>query len=90
MLSEVEAFKREFFAGGFGYCRANDDSNFALTIRTAYLENGKLHVYAGGGIVENSKPENEWKETRTKMTPFIGNIEITNETKGGNLHAGHL
>ncbi len=90
VLSEVEVFKREFFAGGFGYCRANDDSNFALTIRTAYLENGKLHVFAGGGIVEHSNPENEWKETRTKMTPFIRNIEITNETKGGSLHVGHL
>lgn len=82
ILRKAEPFKRELFSGGLGFCRVNDDSNFALAIRTACLAAGKLHVFAGSGIVRKAVPENEWKETETKMSPFLSAIEIVKEREG--------
>ena len=38
----------------------------AIDIRTAVIKEGKLYVQAGGGIVADSVPELEWKETMNK------------------------
>ncbi|MFB3090063.1 MAG: chorismate-binding protein, partial [Gammaproteobacteria bacterium] len=38
----------------------------AIAIRTAVIKDGSLHIQAGAGIVADSVPENEWKETMNK------------------------
>ena len=38
----------------------------AIAIRTAVIKDGKLHVQAGAGVVADSVPRLEWKETMNK------------------------
>ena len=40
--------------------------DMAIAIRTAVLKDGELHVQAGGGIVADSDPDDEWHETLNK------------------------
>ncbi|WP_223069817.1 chorismate-binding protein [Paenibacillus caui] len=74
LLMQTEPFERSYYSGGLGYCRLNDDANFALAIRSASFADGQLNVYAGSGLVETAAAELEWNETLTKMTPFLNII----------------
>jgi anthranilate synthase component I len=42
------------------------DADTAIAIRTAVIQDGRLHVQAGAGIVYDSNPETEWDETMSK------------------------
>jgi isochorismate synthase EntC len=75
-LRRVEPFERERFAGGFGTFVGVERADFALGIRTASLQRGRLSVFGGGGIVEGSVPEREWNECELKMTPFLGALDV--------------
>jgi anthranilate synthase component 1 len=79
MMASCEVFEREFFTGGLGYVRLNDDSDFALAIRTGALEGSSLDVFAGGGIVRGAVPEDEWEETVTKMIPLLSLLQIAEQ-----------
>ena len=54
------------FAGSIGYLAWNGDADTAIAIRTAVVQDGKLHVQAGAGIVHDSDPAKEWEETMNK------------------------
>jgi anthranilate synthase component 1 len=49
-----------------GYIGWNGNMDTAIAIRTAILANGQLYIQAGAGIVADSIPANEWKETMNK------------------------
>ncbi|MBF0278513.1 MAG: chorismate-binding protein [SAR324 cluster bacterium] len=74
LIADFEQFERSFFTGGLGYFTLEDESNFALVIRSARLEGKSLELFAGGGIVKNSIPELEWEEAQAKMTPLLSLI----------------
>ncbi|OOM07471.1 chorismate-binding protein [Clostridium saccharobutylicum] len=75
-INKVEPFDREYFTGGFGYCTLEDNSNFALVIRSCMIKNNEMHVYAGSGIVNGAVPDNEWEETKLKATPFLSLFDL--------------
>ncbi len=75
IIADFEPFERSFFTGGLGYFTWEDESNFALVIRSGYLEGNKLEIFAGGGIVKNSIPQLEWEEAQAKMTPFLSLLD---------------
>ncbi|HAJ43145.1 MAG TPA: anthranilate synthase component I, partial [Alcanivorax sp.] len=62
----VEPTKRGVYGGAVGYIGFNDDMDMAIAIRTAVVKDGRLYVQAGGGIVADSVPDLEWKETMNK------------------------
>jgi len=79
IISQLEKEARSIYAGSIGYFALNGDSDQAITIRTIVKENGKYSVQAGGGIVADSKPHLEWKETENKMKSLLKSVEIAEE-----------
>lgn len=69
-IRACEPFERSFFTGGIGVLSSNGDCDIALCIRSAMVKGHELHLYAGSGYVEGSVPDDEWRETETKMKPF--------------------
>jgi len=66
VIRELEPIKRNVYAGSIGYIGWHGDADTAIAIRTAVIQDGKLHVQAGAGIVYDSDPAKEWEETMNK------------------------
>ncbi|MDR2763208.1 MAG: anthranilate synthase component I family protein [Planctomycetaceae bacterium] len=76
IISEQESVSRGVYGGAAGYISFNGNIDFAITIRTAKIQNGKLTAQAGGGIVYDSVPELERKETINKAMGISRAIEM--------------
>ncbi len=66
IIDELEPVKRGVYSGAVGYLSWNGNMDTAIAIRTAVIKDGQLHIQAGAGVVADSKPELEWKETMNK------------------------
>ncbi|MGY1458794.1 MULTISPECIES: anthranilate synthase component I [unclassified Luteimonas] len=66
IIRELEPTRRNVYAGSIGYIGWNGDADMAIAIRTAVIQDGRLHVQAGAGIVYDSDPVKEWEETMSK------------------------
>jgi anthranilate synthase component 1 len=66
IIDELEPVKRGIYSGAVGYLSWNGNMDTAIAIRTAVIKNGQLHIQAGAGVVADSLPELEWKETMNK------------------------
>ena len=66
IIQELEPVKRNVYAGAIGYIGWHGDADTAIAIRTAVIQDGRLHVQAGAGIVHDSDPALEWEETMNK------------------------
>jgi anthranilate synthase component 1 len=66
IIDELEPVKRGVYAGAVGYLSWNGNMDTAIAIRTAVIKGGQLHIQAGAGIVYDSQPRLEWKETMNK------------------------
>jgi len=66
LIRELEPVKRNIYSGAVGYLGWWGDADTAIAIRTAVIQDGRLHVQAGAGIVHDSDPEKEWEETMNK------------------------
>ena len=66
IIDELEPVKRGVYGGAVGYLAWNGNMDTAIAIRTAVVKNGKLYIEAGGGIVADSSPRLEWKESMNK------------------------
>ena len=76
IIDELEPDKRGLYAGAVGYLGFNGDMDLAIAIRTALIKAGRMHVQAGAGIVADSLPENEWRETQAKASAVLRAAEI--------------
>lgn len=77
IIEELEPMKRGPYAGSVGYISFNGNSNFAIAIRTMFVNDGKAFIQAGAGIVAESKAENEWMETEHKLAPLVEALRIS-------------
>jgi anthranilate synthase component 1 len=66
IIRELEPVKRNIYSGAVGYIGWHGDADTAIAIRTAVIQDGRLHVQAGAGIVYDSDPASEWEETMNK------------------------
>ncbi|GAB3281972.1 anthranilate synthase component I [Parahaliea aestuarii] len=66
IIDELEPVKRGVYGGAVGYISWAGDMDTAIAIRTAVIKDGRLYVQAGGGVVADSVPALEWKETHNK------------------------
>ncbi len=66
IIDELEPVKRGIYSGAVGYLSWNGNMDTAIAIRTAVIQDHTLHIQAGAGIVADSVPELEWKETMNK------------------------
>ena len=71
IIDELEKSKRKVYAGGIGYFSSNGDFDTCIALRTALAKKNKFYVQAGAGIVADSKPMNEFKETVNKAKALI-------------------
>ncbi len=75
IIDEQEALPRGLYAGAVGYIGFDRNLDFAIAIRTVIVRNGTAYIQVGAGIVADSVPENEWKETENKAAAMIRAIE---------------
>ena len=75
IIDELENTRRKVYAGGIGYFSANGDFDTCIALRTAISKNNKFYVQSGAGIVADSKPINEFKETVNKAKALINALE---------------
>jgi anthranilate synthase component I len=66
IIDELEPDRRGLYGGAVGYLDLRGNLDFCITIRTVVLDGGRAVVQAGGGIVADSDPENERRETEAK------------------------
>ena len=66
IIDEFESTKRGVYGGAVGYLSWNGNMDTAIAIRTAVIKDGVLNIQAGAGVVADSVPRLEWKETMNK------------------------
>ncbi|TCO71858.1 anthranilate synthase component I [Chromatocurvus halotolerans] len=71
IIDELEPVKRGVYGGAVGYLSWAGDMDTAITIRTAVIKDGELHVQAGAGVVADSVPASEWEETLNKARAVL-------------------
>jgi anthranilate synthase component 1 len=76
IIDELEPTRRGIYAGAVGYLGFNGDMDLAIAIRTAVIKDGRLYVQAGAGIVADSVPASEWKETQSKARAVLRAAEM--------------
>ena len=84
IINEMETHKRGVYAGGIGYFGANGDMDTCIALRTAVVKDGLLHVQAGGGVVLDSDPESEFRETQHKAGALFRAAAEAIRYEGGN------
>jgi len=85
IIDEMEIVKRGIYGGAVGYLSFSGDMDVAIAIRTGVIRNGILHSQAGAGVVADSDPIAEWKETEAKARAVLTAAELVQ----GGLDAPH-
>lgn len=75
-IADIEGFDRGFFAGLVGWCEADGDGEWAVTIRCAEVAADSATLYAGAGIVDGSDPELELRETTAKLRTMLNAMDL--------------
>ena len=75
IIEELENLNRSFYAGCMGYFDSNGDMDTCISLRTGLVKNGKLYIQAGGGVVYDSVPEDEYQETINKASALMAAAE---------------
>ncbi|HEY9036041.1 MAG TPA: anthranilate synthase component I [Pseudomonadales bacterium] len=71
IIDELEPEKRGVYGGAVGYLAWNGNMDTAIAIRTAVIKDGRLYAQAGAGVVADSVPALEWKETLNKARALM-------------------
>ncbi|MDN3919717.1 anthranilate synthase component I [Roseateles violae] len=79
IIDELEPVKRGIYGGACGYLSFAGDMDLAIAIRTGVVQDQMLYVQAAAGIVADSVPELEWKETEAKARALIRAAELVEE-----------
>ena len=76
IIEEQESTRRGFYAGSLGYLSYSGDMDMAITIRTMMVEEQTAYLQAGGGLVADSIPANEYQECVNKARALVQAIEL--------------
>jgi anthranilate synthase component 1 len=76
IIQELEPVARNVYAGTVAYIGFDGNIDSCIAIRTAVVKNKTAYVQAGAGIVADSIPEQEWKETINKASAVIKAVGI--------------
>lgn len=75
IIDELETTKRGLYGGTVGYLAFDGRIDTCIAIRTVLFKNNKAYVQAGGGVVADSVPENEYMESVNKSMAVINAIK---------------
>jgi anthranilate synthase component 1 len=79
LIDRLEPTKRGLYGGACGYLSYAGDMDVAIAIRTAVIKDQTLYVQAAAGVVADSVPELEWKETEHKARALLRASELVEE-----------
>jgi anthranilate synthase component 1 len=79
LIDKLEPSKRGLYGGACGYLSYAGDMDLAIAIRTGVIKDQTLYVQAAAGIVADSVPELEWKETEAKARALLRASELVEE-----------
>jgi anthranilate synthase component I len=75
IIDELEPSLRGPYAGALGYFSFNGSSDFAITIRSLFVNGKNGYIESGAGIVMDSDPEREWAETEHKANAMLSALK---------------
>ncbi|MEO9273858.1 aminodeoxychorismate synthase component I [Marinomonas sp. 5E14-1] len=75
IIDELEPHQRSAYCGSIAYFSSNGQMDSSISIRTLVAEHGNLHCWAGGGLVADSKCQEEYQETFTKVGKLTHTLE---------------
>jgi anthranilate synthase component 1 len=79
IIDELEPVQRGIYGGACGYLSFAGDMDVAIAIRTGIVKDNTLYVQAAAGVVADSVPELEWKETEVKARALLRAAELVEE-----------
>ena len=79
LIDQFEPVKRGIYGGACGYISYAGDMDVAIAIRTAVVKDQMLYVQAAAGVVADSVPEMEWRETEHKARALLRASELVEE-----------
>jgi len=79
LIDQLEPNKRGLYGGACGYLSYAGDMDVAIAIRTGIVKDQTLYVQAAAGVVADSVPELEWKETEAKARALLRASELVEE-----------
>ncbi len=79
LIDQLEPTKRGLYGGACGYLSYAGDMDVAIAIRTGLIKDQTLYVQAAAGVVADSVPELEWKETEAKARALLRASELVEE-----------
>ncbi|MES2635282.1 MAG: anthranilate synthase component I [Pseudomonadota bacterium] len=79
IIDQLEPTKRGLYGGACGYLSYAGDMDVAIAIRTGIIKDQMLYVQAAAGVVADSIPEMEWRETEAKARALLRASELVEE-----------
>jgi len=79
LIDQLEPTKRGIYGGAGGYLSFAGHMDMAIAIRTGVIKDGNLYVQAAAGVVADSIPEMEWRETEHKARAVLRAAELVEE-----------
>jgi len=71
LIEQLEPFDRGLFGGIVGWCDDRGNGEWVVTIRCGTVSDDRVRLFAGAGIVPDSSPESEWRETGVKLNTML-------------------
>jgi len=70
-INASEAMDRGWYTGGLGWINGAGEGAICIALRCGLIKGATTHLYAGAGIVADSQPDAELRETRLKLKPLL-------------------
>ena len=79
IIAGLEGDRRGLYGGAVGYIDFTGNLDLCIAIRVAYKAGGKVYVRSGGGVVADSRPDAEYRETVNKAAAVLRALELARE-----------
>lgn len=86
ILRDLEVAPRWIYTGTLGTIDDRGHADLALTIRTLWTERDRVTFHVGGGIVADSLPESEWRETQHKAAALLAALRDSGSAQSERRH----
>ena len=70
-IGATEEIDRGWYTGGVGWINGRGEGAICIALRCGLIRGTTTHLYAGAGIVADSQPDAELRETRLKLKPLL-------------------
>lgn len=79
LIRQLEPFDRGFYTGMVGWCDAQGNGEWVITLRCAKVQGSSVRLFAGAGVVAESEPESELAETAAKFRTMLNALGLVHE-----------